>query len=309
MENNEAFVATLRNIQPIEGADRIVKADVTLNGTAVTQVVVGKDTQEGDKVVYFDANMCLNPDTILIDYPKLGDYLGRRGRVRTVKLRNTFSDGLCVPVSDFTKYERNAVSWEEGFSFIDINGVSICYKYVPPAPKQATQGRGKKRKGKVSSRVIPELWNFHVDTKQLARNMGELDPDDVISISRKTHGCSSVVSHIPVKRKLTIADRVAKFLGAHVQETEYDYLYSSRRVIKNGEVTPHTGFYSEDIWTKAGKQFEGKLAKGETVYFEILGYLSTEKFIQKDYDYGCRPGEHKIQVYRITKTSPDGHVA
>ena len=42
-----------------------------------------------------------------------------------------------------------------------------------------------------------------------------------------------------------------------------------------------------------------------TIYAEIAGYLPA---IQKDYDYGCLTGQHKIFVYRITQTNVDGKV-
>jgi len=72
MENNQAFIGELIHIQPIDGADRIVSASVSVDGvTPITNVVVGKETQEHDKIVYFDSNMCLNEETILKDYPEL----------------------------------------------------------------------------------------------------------------------------------------------------------------------------------------------------------------------------------------------
>lgn len=310
MDNNMAFVAELIDIQPIEGADRIVTAGVTIDSkNAITRVIVGKDTKEHEKVVYFDSNMCLNGTTILSDYPELARYLGKNGRVKTIKLKGVYSDGLVVPVEKFLKYDKTATSWNEGYAFTELNGIPICQKYTPPPPRVSQSGSKGSRKGRISeSRMIPELWHFHVETDQLARNIHKFTPDDIISISDKWHGTSAICAHIPVRRKLSFVDRIAKFLGAKVQETEYDYIYSSRRVVKNGLISTKN-FYSTDVWTEVGKKhFEGKLAQGETVYFEIVGYQSTGSWIQKDYDYGCLPGQNKIVVYRITKTSPDGHV-
>jgi hypothetical protein len=310
MENNQAFIGELIHIQPIDGADRIVSASVSVDGvTPITNVVVGKETQEHDKIVYFDSNMCLNEETILKDYPELARYLGKHGRVKTIKLKGVYSDGLVVPVDKFERYDKSAPTWSLGVSFTEISGTPICHKYVPPAPKVARTG-SKTKKGKISkSRMVPEVWHFHVDTEQFARNIDRIHPEDVISISRKIHGTSAICSYNLVWRKLSWRDRFARLLGVAVQDTEYDYLYSSRRVVKNGLITEDTGYYSTDIWTEAGKKyFGGKLAKGETVYFEIVGYQLSGQWIQKLYDYGCLPGQYKIAVYRITKTSPDGHV-
>ena len=37
-------------------------------------------------------------------------------------------------------------------------------------------------------------------------------------------------------------------------------------------------------------------------------YTPEGSYIQKDYDYGCKKGEHRIEVYRITQTNEDGFV-
>jgi hypothetical protein len=51
------------------------------------------------------------------------------------------------------------------------------------------------------------------------------------------------------------------------------------------------------------------LAKGESIYVEIVGYLpDTANFIQKDHDYKCNEGEYEIYVYRVTQTNVDGIV-
>lgn len=91
---------------------------------------------------------------------------------------------------------------------------------------------------------------------------------------------------------------------------EYDTIVASRTVVKNGLMEKgQSGYYGEDLWTLCGEEyFKGKLHKGETVYYEIVGYLPSKRAIQAKYDYGCLPGEHKIAVYRITKTGVDGDV-
>jgi hypothetical protein len=303
MAHNEAVVARLSNIRPIAGADKIVEADVTVQGIKVTSVVVGVDSVEGQKVVYFDSNMCVG-DQVLKDYPELDRYLGKRGRVKTVKLRGTYSDGLAVEVEKFNKYDPHFQDKEEGYSLTEIGDAHICHRYVPPQPKQPQSGNKERKGKKKDSRIIPELFHFHIDTEQLARNVHEINPDDVISISRKIHGTSCIVSHIPVKRKLSLLEKILK-LFVRVQDTEYDYVFASRRVIKNGT---SSGYYSTDIWTEVGETFRGKLLKGETVYLEIVGYQSNGQWIQKDYDYGCIPRQYRTAVYRMTWTDYDGNV-
>lgn len=55
-----------------------------------------------------------------------------------------------------------------------------------------------------------------------------------------------------------------------------------------------------------------------TAYYEIVGYLPTGAYIQKDYDYGCvspiegetytHEKHFKVRIYRLTLTNVDGIV-
>lgn len=318
MENNKAFIATLKNIIPIKGADNIVKADVTLDNVTITTVVVGKDTEEGSLVAYFDANLALEDPAIeLIDkatpgyetegFVSIGKYLARGNRVRCIKLRGTISNGLVLPVERLRAFGDNI--FKEGFSFTELNGHKICEKWVPKT-KSRTQGSKKKgKKVKETSRIIPDQFHFHVDTAQLLRNVHKLDPDHIYSISRKLHGTSAICGNVLVKRKLNWREKFLKKIGININDTEYDYIYASRKVIKNSSLNP-AGFYGTDLWTESSKKyFEGKLHPSETVYYEIYSYLpGSQKMIQKDYNYGCKEGEYNIAVYRITTTLPDGTI-
>lgn len=312
MENNQAFCAYLDNIQPIVGADRIVQADVVLKGIKITQVVVGVDTVNFTPVVYFDSNLCLEESFIAYidrqseDYGKegfksIGLYLSKNGRVKVVKLKGVISNGLAIEASKF-----KGIDFHEGDSFTEINGTQICHKYQPPVKQIQVQGK-KGKKVKKTSRLIPDQFHFHIDTSQLLRNVHRLNPCQVISISRKIHGTSAIVSNCLVKRKLNLLEKAAKIIGVKILDTEYDYIYASRSVVKNDATT--SGFYKEDIWTEAGKKyFLTKLHAGETVYYEIVGFLPSGGAIQKGYRYGCKPDEYKIAVYRITATGADGTV-
>lgn len=68
------------------------------------------------------------------------------------------------------------------------------------------------------------------------------------------------------------------------------------------------GFYNYDIWEDIKNKIGDKIPKGYTLYGEALGYLPNGAMIQKDYDYGCNLGEYKLEIYRITQTTPDGLV-
>ena len=147
-----------------------------------------------------------------------------------------------------------------------------------------------------------------------------IQPNDLISLTSKIHGTSSVFAYVLCKKPLTILDRISNILtGKKWSENKliYDYLYASRSVIKNANYkpNPNPGYYDTDIWGEANKVIKPFLTKGMTIYAEIVGYTPYGKYIQKNYDYGCIPPENneydseknfKVRVHRITYTNVDG---
>jgi tRNA-binding EMAP/Myf-like protein len=202
MGNNTAIVGKLVNIRPIEGADKIRLATVAVRGVAQANVVIGLEESENMPVVYFTSNMCVKP-AMLDKYPDLGRYLGKAGRVRTIKLRGVISDGLIVSLDKFKVFEDfNA---DDGFEFTSIGTVEICARYEPPkAPEPMPKNKKKKEAVKKFHRLIDEQVRLHYDTDNFRRNAHMIDPNTIVSISRKRHGC------VPWNTKITMADGTSK---------------------------------------------------------------------------------------------------
>ncbi len=90
---NLASIQKIIDIQPIEGADMIVKATVL-----GWDVVIKKDEfKVGDLVVYIQI------DTIVPETEQFEFLRERKFRVRTIKLRKQISQGLIIPVDKFMK--------------------------------------------------------------------------------------------------------------------------------------------------------------------------------------------------------------
>ena len=146
-------------------------------------------------------------------------------------------------------------------------------------------------------------------TSMLYKNLHKIKPDDLISVTYKMHGTSGISSKVLCKRPLKWYEKFLIKLGIKVVNTEYDYIYSSRKVIKNPDLNPNAQhYYNEDIWGIAHNEVKDFLQAGMTLYYEIVGYLPSGAEIQKGYDYGCKPKEHEIRIYRITYTNPEGKV-
>ena len=134
-ETNNAIVVKLQIVRKHPNADRLQLATVL-----GTQVIVGLDMKEGDLVIYFDSNLCLSPDYIKYNNlsscsglnldPKAKGYFPKSGKVRTVKLRESISNGFVAPIeSVFNIPDAPA----DGMGVID---------FVEGEPKVIRKGKG-----------------------------------------------------------------------------------------------------------------------------------------------------------------------
>ncbi|MDR3183345.1 MAG: hypothetical protein LBT89_10620 [Planctomycetaceae bacterium] len=134
MSRQLATVTRIKRIEAIPGADVIAKAVMTTNSW---QVVVKKsDLNEGELAVYFEVDSFIPRDNngetdsrfeflAKSSAKKMGEVDGYR--LRSVKLRNTLSQGLLLPVSLFPEITDP----KEGDDVTDILGILL---YEPPLP-------------------------------------------------------------------------------------------------------------------------------------------------------------------------------
>jgi hypothetical protein len=320
----KAVVVRLSNVRPHSNADRVQLATVFGN-----QIVIGLDSVEGQLGVYFPSDgqlsevFCKNNSLyrkaeMNIDNYKTGMFDENR-RVRAQRFRGEISDGFWIPIDTVVLSGVNSLS--EGDEFDTLDGVEICSKYINPATiKIARENQGKKTKTAKKSIMFKE----HFDTAHFGKNLHEFDLGQTIVITEKLHGTSGRIGHVQLERDLNWKDRLAKLFGVKVQETEWKYMNGTRRVVLSE--SKGTQFHDPTIRDKAMKIFEGNLRKGETVFFEIVGFESTGASImpsvdttkmgdkeftkiygkKMSYSYGCEPTESAVYVYRMTMTDEDG---
>lgn len=118
-------IETLDKIEPIEGADRIVKA--TLKGIDFS-FVIGKDTfKVNDTVLYFPVDSIV-PTVLQEKLGVVGRLAGHaKDRIKTVKLKSVYSQGIVGPISlidDFPKDKEKTVD-----NITEFLGIT---KYEPP---------------------------------------------------------------------------------------------------------------------------------------------------------------------------------
>lgn len=360
-----AYVTCVTNIRPAENADRLNACEVFGNTT-----IIDKSITEDDTVVYFPSD-----GQISVEFGEKNNLFRRKDdagnnvggfidpvkrNITAIRLRGNRSDGLVLPLSCLNYcYAHGDASIELRVGdVIDgcVNGHEICQKYIPRTSKSArVSGGNKTRKHKVPT---APLFAEHADTEQLAYNLSAFKPGDEIEITLKMHGTSQRTGYLPVFKgyKNNIWGKLLKVIKptcefdkkviAWIEKRatpvyDWGYVSGTRRVVlENYE----GGFYGDNTFREQhSKMFEGKLWKGETVYYEVVGFttsgvpimasvdnkkLNDKEFIKQygrltTFSYGCKPysdtclpcvsvcggaPQSDIYVYRMTMTNEDGDV-
>ena len=338
----KAYVTMLTNVRKHPNADRLLLADCFGN-----TVCVSTDYSENQIGVYFPTDGQLSVEfaeknNLVRKKDDAGNNIGgymdpEKRNVTAIRLRGEKSDGLFLPISCLNYcYAHGDASIElRAGDVIDglVNGHEICCKYIPRSNTRVGRATEGNRTRKKSVPTAP-LFKEHVDTEQLAYNLGAFKPGDYIEITLKMHGTSQRTAHMPVLKgyKRTLWDKIRRREGAPVYED--GYVSGTRRVVlENYE----GGFYGNNEFREQhSKIFEGKLWKGETVYYEVVGFttsgapimstasnskLQDKEFIKQYgketvFSYGCKPIvsidcddlQSDIYVYRMTMTNEDGEV-
>ena len=325
--NYLAKIVKIENIRKHSNADKLYCTTIDGNN-----LITGVDTKVGDVVVYFPLECSINLEylswsnsfkekTMNKDPEATPGFFEKYGRVKALRLRGEKSEGYIVPLRDIEKWlnEKSNLLPGQGFFFCDnvigqefdfYNDIQICKKYIPKGNSGGLGGSKKDKKLiKRISRLVEGQFRLHEDTAHLKKNIHKIEPYDYISITEKLHGTSFVVGKILTKRKLKIPEKFLKNFGIKILETEYDYIYASRNVVKNQYETRNAGhFYGYDLWAEIKDQLKNSIVSGITLYGECVGFTKTGAYIQNDYDYGLEPGNFKLYIYRITQTNADGHV-
>lgn len=278
----------------------------------------------------------------------IGGYMDPNKRnVTAIRLRGEKSDGLFLPLSclDYCFKDGAEAHLKLGDTIDIVNGYHICEKYIPKVKESHSSIGNKTRKRKVP---IAPLFAEHADTSQLAYNLDDFKPGDEIEITLKMHGTSQRTGYLPILQNTSFEWNsyiMAKLhtliprkkwrisFGQKFGKPVYKYGYVSgtrRTVLESYD----GGFYGSDLFRKKHADFfEGKLWKGETAYYEVVGFMdkgapimadcSNKKLNDKDFikqygpttvfSYGCAPNSsfiprNDIYVYRMTMTNEDGNV-
>ena len=318
------YVTTLKNVRPHPNADKMKLADCFGN-----TVCVGLDAREHDIVLYFPTDGQLSEE--YCSYNDLvrrkdengnpaGGYLDPDKRnIKAIKLRGEKSDGLVMPLSSLAFcYDSNSpdvgvMNLSVGDQITVLNGHEICKKYIPHSKTHSVASGSVNKTRKHKDPVAP-LFAEHADTEQLAYNLSAFKPGDEVEITLKMHGTSQRTGYLPTLQgyKRTLWDKITRKAGSPVYG--WGGVSGTRRVVLEDYAG---GFYgSNEFREQHSKVFDGKLMKGETVYYEVVGFTTTgqpimstasnkklnDKAFIKQYgeetvfSYGCEPHPKTLVV-------------
>lgn len=290
-------------------------------------VVVGKDEQAGCPGLFFPVETALSAEfrfennlnrevSTNRDTTAKAGFFEHHGRVKAMRFRGHKSEGFWIPLTalshcwDTTENSADLCQIGPGVQFDAIGEHAICSKYISRRNPGKLSSNQVARK-KAADRLLDGQFAFHYNTPKLAWHADLITPDTIITITDKWHGTSAVFGRLLAKRELGWKDKLAKWLGIDVQETAYEDVWASRKVIKGvGEsVTNKLGYYGEDVWAQVFATVKDKIPDGYTVYGEIVGYTPSGAAIQsfggKPWAYGCAWCHHRFMVYRVTFTGPN----
>ena len=328
------YVVKVENLRPHGNADRLQIATFFGNDTCV-----GLNTVLGEIGIYFPTDLQLSVEycdanNLVRKKDENGNNIGGymdpdKRNVTAVRLRGERSDGLFMPLSSLTFTGVNMDDLNIGDTITVVNGVEICRKYIPRGNKRKGGGQSEGNRTRKKKVPVAPLFSEHADTEQLAYNLAAFKPNDQIEVSLKMHGTSQRTGYLPTLKgyKRTLLDRILRREGTPIYD--WGYVTGTRRtVLENYE----GGYYGDNEFREIhSKVFEGKLHKGESVYYEVVGFTTTgvpimssssnAKLNDKDFvkqygdttvfSYGCEPtgkktmyGQDEEGTFSIEQDAP-----
>lgn len=271
-----AYVTRIKNLRKHPNADRLQLGECFGNTVCVSLDYV--DNQLG---LYLPCDGQLSAEfaeanNLLRKKDDAGNNCGgymdpNKRNVTAIRLRGEKSDGLFLPLTCLESF-GDVSTLKEGDVINTFNGHEICCKYIPR--RNHRQGHvsdgNRTRKKKVD---VAPLFAEHADTEQLAYNLGAFKPGDEIEITLKMHGTSQRTGYLPVFQgyKRTFKDWLFRRDGKPIYD--WGYVSGTRRTVLDNY---DGGYYgSNEFREQHSKTFEGKLWKGETVYYEVVGFTHT----------------------------------
>lgn len=242
------------------------------------QVIIRKGQYLADDfVLYIPIDSVLPSDFESIIFGVDSKIKLQKGRVKQIRIRKFYSQGMLVSVSDVQELlKQRGLAAKFDFKlehdYSELLGVT---KYEPPTP--SFQLPSQKTGGRKQNADNPLFHSFNGIENIKWLPDAFKDGEEVV-IQEKTHGTHGRASKLPALPR-TIYQKFLKLIGLF---PKYENCFGSNRV----ELThkkDYKGYYGEDLYGAAFKRCDAfsKIKENEIIYGEIVG-----EGIQKNYHYG-----------------------
>jgi hypothetical protein len=351
-----SYQAIITHIQVRPHPDPAIKR-LAVGSAAGHQVIVGLDTPDNTLGVLFPPDgqlsdaMCHHNNLYRLGKgqnkdPKASGYFEENRRVRTQKFKGIPSEGIWLPVEALAWTGVDLSTLVPGYTFDTLNAKPVCEKYFSPATLRAqTQA---KKQGKAVK--VMKMFKEHFDTPQLRYTIGSIPDGARLIITEKVHGtsgrsCYGQVTETKyvfpwyIRAYLKTLDWASNYVplpewtkintdSYKLEHSSWQSVLGTRRVVRYGEGNTVNDYYAG---TDFRERIHSRMAlhKGETIYYEIVGYDGNGGTIMSSYNldgtddvhkelrkqygsqivfsYGQEVGTCAAYIYRITMTNEDGH--
>lgn len=318
--SHTAFVTKLNNVHKDPNSDRLYLADCFGEG-----VIVGAEMYTGQTVLYLPADGKVarffgdkfNLFRHNKDGTNQGGYIEDNQHIKAIKLRGNMSSGVVIALDNVYQIFGNQ-HWSDGEAVTKINGKEFYSKYIPEQKNAGTTPGVRKGKSRNKSKNVIKYPEFeeHIDTQQLAYNLAQFQPGDLINLTLKMHGTSQ-------RSMRTYAELPQGFFRRlfHMKpKTKEVCVLGTRRCVVD---TEKGGFYGNDSFRiPHHEKLAAVMDENMEVFYEVVGFygqgendtimpacdntkINDKAFVKEfgkktKFTYGCQPGECQMYIYRIT---------
>lgn len=290
----QAQIAIIGSAMKTPGSDRLHSftlrgMDWTVISSNVNQTEEDFGTSrylEGDRVVYIALDSILDPKLEAILFPEGSKVKLEGGRVRTLKLRGAYSQGM---IADLKELEQYYPGISDAKVEEDVSGRLNIIKFEPPASSIPGAMKG----GQLSKKN--KLFKEYLDIRNIKfyTQSGVFEEGEQVFITSKLHGTSVRFGMLPTFVAPVDFSSLQGFWRTFKKQVlnkfgrlpKFEYCLGSRRCQLQDKPDDYATFYESNVYRIVSDQFKikEKLQPGEILFGEIVG-----QGIQKDYDYSFK---------------------
>ncbi|MDD3412568.1 MAG: RNA ligase (ATP) [Lachnospiraceae bacterium] len=237
--------------------------------------------KDGDLCVYIPIDSVL-PE-VLSNTLFEGTNIKPASRIKTIRLRGLYSQGLICSIDDIRLYLGNHGKHPKYLEGTDLTALLGITKYEPPAPSfQSFSGSKTERNPNPNFKKYKGFENFknHVDL---------FNSEDEIVATEKIHGTNFRAGWIPREMPTKwYAILLFKLMSLIKKDYKWQWLVGSHNV----QLSPA----GSSLYANIARDYnlKEKLNKGEEIFGEIFGPT-----VQKGYHYGLTEGQFGFVAFDL----------